>query len=202
MPDEDSLPAIRDILFSSADQSAPLTNVLSILFEPSDVLLVHLVPQVKERLISDEVTTYCGLIDASLTVISEWDEELRTKFIAGHPRIGEVDQNLSKFSAQEQAAYTTPPEVLARLQHLNACYERRYPGLIYITFVNGRTRAAIKEEIEDKLGLSRSLSTNQPPLSSITGIPKDDKRWREELERAVQDVGKIAESRVRGMGLM
>ena len=75
-------------------------------------------------------------------VISGWDDDLKTQFIAGHPRIGEVN-GLSQLSAQEQAAKATPPEVLARLAHLNTCYENHYPGLIYITFVNGRSRAQI-----------------------------------------------------------
>ena len=45
----------------------------------------------------------------------------KAAFVAGHPRIGEV-HNLSRLSAGEQAAAATPPEVLARLAHLNACY--------------------------------------------------------------------------------
>ena len=197
----DTLPPMQDILASTADDGAPLATVLSVLFEPSPILLTELVPQVKAHLASAEITTYCGLVDASLEVLSGWDDGKKAQFIAGHPRIGEV-KFLSKLSAREQAAVATPPQVLARLEHLNACYERCYPGLRYITFVNGRSRATIKDEMEDKLGLARSLSSKEPAVSSLKVISKEDKRWKKELERAVGDVGKIAESRVRGMGLM
>lgn len=197
----DTLPPLTDILSSSAEEGDPLATALSVLFEPSAILFTELVPQVKEFLTSNEVTTYCGLVDASLAVLSGWGEDQKAQFVAGHPRIGEV-KFLSKLSASEQAAIATPPQVLARLEHLNACYEHCYPGLRYITFVNGRSRATIMEEMEDKLGLPRSMSSTEPPLARLKVIPKNDGRWKAELERAVEDVVKIAESRVRGMGLM
>lgn len=198
---DNTLPSIADI--RSADGDAPLASVLSTLFEPSDVLLTHLVPQLKERLAAADnqhLTSYSQLVDIALSIIEGWDESLRAEFISGHPRIGEVN-NLSKLSAQEQAAKATPPEVLARLAHLNACYEYQYPGLVYITFVNGRTRTAIMREMEDALGLPQSLDASQPPIGSLLTIPKGDPRWKQELERAVQDVGKIAKSRIIGLGL-
>lgn len=132
--------------------------------------------------------------------MSAWSEDLKTEFIAGHPRIGEV-KGLSALSAQEQAAKATPPEVLRRLTHLNACYERRYPGLIYITFVNGRSRAQVMEEMEDVLGLERSLSGEEPRVEIVEVVERGSEEWRRELERAVGDVVRIAESRLKGMGL-
>jgi 2-oxo-4-hydroxy-4-carboxy--5-ureidoimidazoline (OHCU) decarboxylase len=197
----DTIPSLSQIVSGSPDRNAPLATALSLLFEPSDVLYAHLVPKVREHPALTSITSYSALLAITADVISQWDEDLKTNFIAGHPRIGEA-KNLSKLSAQEQAARATAPEVLARLRHLNACYERRFPGLIYITFVNGRTRAAVMEEMEDALGFERSLSPDQPPLSSVAVIPREDKRWRDELERAVKDVGKIAESRVQAMGLV
>lgn len=195
------MPPMGDVLASSSDENAPLATALSVLFEPSPTLLTELVPQVKAYLASGEITTYCGLVDSSTHIISTWDDDKKAQFIAGHPRIGEV-KFLSQLSAREQASVATPPQVLARLDHLNACYEHCYPGLRYITFVNGRSRATIMEEMEDKLALSRSMSSKEPPVSSLEVIAKEDERWKAELQRAVKDVGKIAETRVRGMGLM
>jgi 2-oxo-4-hydroxy-4-carboxy--5-ureidoimidazoline (OHCU) decarboxylase len=37
---------------------------------------------------------------------------------------------------------------MARLQELNAQYRETYPGLLYLTFVNGRGREAIVKELE------------------------------------------------------
>ncbi|KAF7356880.1 hypothetical protein MVEN_01023800 [Mycena venus] len=116
---------------------------------------------------------------------------------SGRPKI------LSALSTKEQGAMPTvaptPPEVLARLAHLNACYERRYSGLRYITFVNGRSRAAIALEMEDVLGLPHSLSPDQPPVDEITPIEPGVDAWRSELDRAVADVGRIARSRLGSM---
>jgi len=91
--------------------------------------------------------------------------------------------------------------VLARLAHLNACYERRYLGLRYITFVNGRSRGAIAEEMEDVLGVEHSLSPDQPDIGGIESVSVGGVEWKAELDRAVADVGQIAKSRLRALGV-
>ena len=191
------LPPIAELTAGSTDA---LTGALAVLFEPSPTLAAHLTPQVSARLQHIPVASYVALIDTALAAIAAWDDALKAQFIAGHPRIGEV-KGLSALSAKEQAAAATPPEVLARLQHLNACYEQRYPGLIYITFVNGRSRTAIMYEMEDVLGLERSLSPTEPQVSTIAAIEVGGQEWKGELERAVQDVGKIAKSRLASLGV-
>lgn len=196
----DTLPSLQHVLSSSADPTSPLAKALVVLFEPSTTLFTHLVPQLAQSIPQTHIETYSNLIDAALRSISTWDDPLKAEFIAGHPRIGEV-KNLSHLSAKEQAAKATPPEVLARLAHLNACYEHRYPGLRYITFVNGRTRAMIKDEMEDVLGIPRSLSADKPDIASIGVVEVGGEVWRRELERALQDVGKIAKSRLGSLGV-
>ncbi|KAI0693184.1 OHCU decarboxylase-domain-containing protein [Cerioporus squamosus] len=194
-------PLLEAISDTSADQQGPLARALALLFEPSPVLHSTLVPGVISHIQSaPPIISYRALIDASLSVVRSWSSELKAQFIAGHPRIGEV-KGLSKLSAQEQAAKATPPEVLARLAHLNALYERRYPGLVYITFVNGRSRAEIKDEMEDKLGLSHSAQADEPPVESVASVQVGGEEWKSELERAVEDVGKIAKSRLQSLGV-
>ena len=190
------LPPLDETLSSAAS----LSEALSVLFEPSSAITEQLVPQLVEQLQTTPVTSYATLIDAAVDIISHWHDGLKVQFIGGHPRIGEV-KNLSHLSAQEQAAKATPPAVLARLAHLNSCYERRYPGLRYITFVNGRTREAIMEEMEDALELPRSLSDNEPALASIAMVEVSGDAWEVELERAVQVVGRIAKSRLAALGV-
>lgn len=195
-----TLPSLSETLSSSSDPSSPLARALATLFEPSTTLFAHLVPQLVEHLSSVQVTTYSGLIDAALHVVSLWRDPMKAEFIAGHPRIGE-NTNLSRLSAKEQAAAATPPEILARLAHLNACYEHRYPGLRYITFVNGRSRGMIKEEMEDILGISRSTSPDEPDLASLDTVQVGGEVWEAELERAMRDVGRIAKSRLSALGV-
>ncbi|KAG6381551.1 Oxo-4-hydroxy-4-carboxy-5-ureidoimidazoline decarboxylase [Boletus reticuloceps] len=184
------------------DAEQALKDVLVALFEYSDVLAHHLLPELlashgeKPRVYHRSDIE--GVLGRSMDNIRSWGPELRAQFIGGHPRIGET-KNLSVLSSKEQSDGTsqpTPPEVLARLAHLNACYEHVYPGLRYITFVNGRSRAVIAEEMEDKLGITRSLSPDQPSVESFILIEKYSHVWRKELDRAVEDIGRIAQSRL------
>ncbi|SJL03779.1 uncharacterized protein ARMOST_07136 [Armillaria ostoyae] len=182
-----------------------LADALTILFEHSPILISNLYPQLTRILPTlPLLSSYSQLIDVSLNQLGTWDDKMKAQFIAGHPRIGE-SKNLSKLSAKEQGATSTtaatPPEVLARLAHLNACYEKKYPGLIYITFVNGRTRAAIAEEMEGKLGLEHSLSPDDPTLADIEPVAVGGPGWTSELDRAVVDIGLIAKSRLGALGV-
>jgi 2-oxo-4-hydroxy-4-carboxy--5-ureidoimidazoline (OHCU) decarboxylase len=194
-----SLPTLSTISGPSHPES-PLARALAILFEPSPILLSTLEPQLASSLKDKNLISYTQLIDAALDSISSWDTSYQSEFIAGHPRIGE-SKNLSNLSAKEQGVTTpgvipTPPEVLMRLSHLNTCYEAKYPGLRYITFVNGRTRLAIAEEIEDLLGLKHSLLPDEPPRASLNPVEVKGLEWLAELRRAIQDVGHIAKSRL------
>ncbi|EPS94563.1 hypothetical protein FOMPIDRAFT_1134194 [Fomitopsis schrenkii] len=197
-----ALPPFNDVVTSKPEPGSALAEALAILFEPTPVLYTDLLPRVAACISSSSSPprSYVDLVVLALKVVSTWDASLKRSFIAGHPRIGEVN-GLSHLSAQEQAARATPPEVLARLAHLNACYEHRYPGLRYITFVNGRTRAAIKDEMEGVLGLGSSLSPDEPPLDAVGSVEIESEGWTKELERAVEDLGKIAESRFKALGV-
>ncbi|KAH9839881.1 Oxo-4-hydroxy-4-carboxy-5-ureidoimidazoline decarboxylase [Rhodofomes roseus] len=196
-----ALPPFQDVLESKAEKDSPLATTLTLLFESSPILYSDLLPGVATYIASapSKPASYGELIDATLVVASKWDPTLKASFIAGHPRIGEVS-GLSRLSKKEQAARATPPEVLARLTHLNACYEHRYPGLRYITFVNGRSRAEIKDEMEGVLGLEHSLSPDQPPVETVGSVEAGSEEWTKELERAVGDLGKIAHSRLKALG--
>ncbi|KAJ7576892.1 Oxo-4-hydroxy-4-carboxy-5-ureidoimidazoline decarboxylase [Mycena floridula] len=199
-----SLPSLEAVQCSSSHTNSPLAIALCLLFESSPILLSTLEPQVAQILSTTSLVSFSQLIDISLAQIVGWNLKLQSEFISGHPRIGE-SKNLSILSAAEQGATPavgpTPPEVLARLAHLNECYERQYPGLRYITFVNGRTRAVIAEEMEGRLGLDHSLSPVEPPVSSLKPVEVEGEDWRRELARAVDDIGYIAKSRLQTLGV-
>ena len=184
---------------------------MSTLFEHSPVLDEHLVP----KLASSPFTSYTDLIDRSATIIRSWPPTLQSSFISGHPRIGEQNPNqLSALSASEQARYHTPPWVIERLGWLNGVYERRYEGLRYVTFVNGRTRREVMEEMESVLGVEKArgpewkdgvegLSTSgAEELGVGLKVRVGGEEWLEELERAVGEVILIAKDRVRKLGLV
>ncbi|KAF8202222.1 Oxo-4-hydroxy-4-carboxy-5-ureidoimidazoline decarboxylase [Pholiota molesta] len=195
-----TLPSLAGIQSLPSSPESPLAVALELLFEHSPVLINVLEPQIGVALKSSaQLESYAELVDIALSEIAKWDIQAKAEFISGHPRIGE-SKNLSTLSANEQGAQAvkpTPPEVLARLAHLNACYEIKYPGLRYITFVNGRSRAIIAEEMEDKLNLAHSLAIDEPALESILPIEFASEDWRIELDRAICDIGRIAKSRLR-----
>ncbi|EEB92911.1 hypothetical protein MPER_08507 [Moniliophthora perniciosa FA553] len=145
-----TLPTLDDVQNGQSGPSSSLATALSILFEHSDIIASTLEPQLRQILAArnEPLTSFTQLIDLTITQLQSWEKDLQAQFVAGHPRIGE-SKNLSVLSAKEQGAALSPstpsvtPEVLARLAHLNACYEKRYPGLRYIIFVNGRSRAAV-----------------------------------------------------------
>lgn len=197
-----ALPPLAAVLESSPDKDGPLALALAMLFEPSPILYSELVPALITYIPTSpiRITTYSALIDAAQRAVSQWPASRKAQYIAGHPRIGEM-KGLSQLSEKEQAATATPPEVLARLEHLNRCYERRYEGLRYITFVNGRSRAVIKDEMEGVLGLEPPENPNEPPLESISKVEIGGEEWTNELERAIVDVGRIAKSRLKALGV-
>ncbi|WVO20500.1 uncharacterized protein IAS62_001797 [Cryptococcus decagattii] len=187
-----------------------LTIVLSTLFEPSPPLHTLLVPSVLKRLSSLSLPrSYNQLIDICANVAEEWSWEQKGEFLSGHPMIGEV-KGLSKLSGKEQSGGgATPKDVLERLTHLNQLYCKVYPGLRYITFVNGRTRAQIIPEFESILGLPHSsVGIDEPKIPPLNSAEVDQMvktpemvEWRKECDRGLQNVWLIGRARLQGLGL-
>jgi 2-oxo-4-hydroxy-4-carboxy--5-ureidoimidazoline (OHCU) decarboxylase len=96
--------------------------------------------------------------------------------------------------------------VIERLGWLNGVYEGRYEGLRYITFVNGRTRTEVMEEMESALGVEKAQG---PELEgeggesspAVVKVEVGGEEWLKELERAVGEVILIAKDRVRKFGV-
>ena len=180
------------------DPTAFISHSISILFEPSDILEAKLVPNLAETITKSPAASrpksYSDLIDLSLRSISTWDDLERAAFIAGHPRIGEV-KGLSALSAAEQAAKATSTEVLIRLEYLNAQYEKAFPGLRYVTFVRGRSRAEIVPEMEAIL--ERGTGEEQDVGIYFPGTDE----WLKELDCAIHDIGLIAKARLQHLAL-
>ena len=190
------LPTVTEI-YASRDTSrdGSLARTFATLFEPSPALFEFLVPSVIDTVADPENhiprRTFDALIDIVIRELDEWPHSRQASFIGGHPRIGEV-KGLSALSASEQAAHATPPEILARLLELNEEYERRYPGLRYITFVNGRSRKMIMEEMEEKLGIGDGWEKGDSKEVYRLGSGE----WVSEVRRALKDIGDIAKSRL------
>jgi len=202
------LPPISELLTGKSVER--LSNALSMLFEPSPILVEELVPQLAAQFnltpASEHPQSYKELVDNAIAAVEGWGLDKQADFVKGHPRIGEVKAQISAMSAAEQGhsqAIPTDLNVIKRLEFLNETYERRYPGLVYITFVNGRSRAVIAEEMEQKLKAEGVLTEaeKEDGLVEVEAVEKHNNAWNAEVTRAVKDVGKIAKSRLEKLGV-
>lgn len=80
---------------------------------------------------------------------------------------------------------------------MNGLYEKRYPQLRYVTFVNGRSRAEIADELAEQLGDVLHLQDK----GKVAEIPAGSAEWTQELDRGIRDVFEIAKARLKSMGL-
>lgn len=122
------------------------------------------------------------LLQASVQAEQEGGQmvNLLVDVVGAHPRLGEPKLKLSKHSQAEQRNLQRsqdPPHILKRLAHLNAEYEKQYPGLKFVVFVNGRTRPEIIEVMQSR------ISSKRP--------------WFEECRQAIHELCNIAQDRNR-----
>jgi 2-oxo-4-hydroxy-4-carboxy-5-ureidoimidazoline decarboxylase len=104
-------------------------------------------------------------------VVAELSEDELSEALAAHPAIGA--RTLSARSAAEQGA-DADPEVLAELARLNAAYEARN-GFRFVTFVDRRPKAAVLEELRERLELPREQELRRA-ARELVAIARD--RWR------------------------
>ncbi|PLW11142.1 hypothetical protein PCANC_12955 [Puccinia coronata f. sp. avenae] len=176
-----SIPALFD------SEPSRLLEVLALLFEVSDSIENKLIPILREKIREGCLKSYSELIDRCEDIVeNQFGYDDQVNFLGSHPRIGEV-KGLSKLSSNEQGNQTDP-RILARLEELNMMYEKVYTGLRYVTFVNGRSRGEIVEEMEALLFKQDATLT--------TEFHQQDHQWKAELKRGIADVFKIAHSRL------
>ncbi|KAM0793207.1 hypothetical protein ACM66B_000677 [Microbotryomycetes sp. NB124-2] len=210
----DRLPPPRIDLLVHAPHFSVLVPVLEQLLEPSPPLRTQLAPQLHASLQQPDQPkpkSYHELLYRAQDIVKGWDVQDQALFLSSHPRIGETS-GLSKLSSQEQGPkqgqQQTPSEVMRRLGTLNMLYEESYPGLRFITFVNGRPRVDIIPEIESALDLflpKPSVETPEPRLQTLRDRvrinPTGSAPWRKELKRGLQAMWDIAHDRLNKLGL-
>lgn len=150
MPGGSRLPAIQSVSsLSTSDRAA----VLDLLFEPSTQLHTLSVPLLHEKTFSsyNDLIAAIGvqltdLADSASTSDTEWLQDI----LGSHPRLGakKVD---SEQSQAEQAQLKGSVEEAEQLKTLNKEYERAFPGLRYVVFVQGRGREVIMEDMRKRI---------------------------------------------------
>lgn len=147
------LPPIADIMaLPTKDRAA----ILDLLFEPSTQLHTLSVPLLHEK----RFESYADLISAvgvQLTDLAESasssDTEWLESILGSHPRLG-AKKVESAQSQAEQAQLQGTADETEQLLALNEEYERKYPGLRYVVFVNGRNRSVIMDDMRQRIANS------------------------------------------------
>ena len=162
------LPPINQVPSLPTDTRA---EILDLLFEPSTQLHTLSVPLLHEETFS----SYNDLIAAvglQLTDLSESastsDTEWLHDILGSHPRLGakKVD---SAQSQAEQAQLQGSGDEVKQLQSLNEEYEKKYPGLRYVVFVNGRSRSVIMDDMRQRIQ-SSDIITEQGAAIRVSVI--------------------------------
>ncbi|KAN0059926.1 hypothetical protein ACQY0O_007899 [Thecaphora frezii] len=151
----------------------------------------------------DRPRSFEGLLDVARFCVDDdpgWDVPHRAKFLGGHPRIGAPITNntaeLSEESRNEQLkGGHVDPATLQRLAKLNALYEARYPGLRFVTYVAGRSRTAVADELADNLGPAIADLASASDLPAAEVKPPGTQEWDTELERGSDALWEIAADR-------
>lgn len=145
------LPAIATLPSLQAEQRA---GVLDVLFEPSTSLHTLSV----ELLRSQSFDSYNDLIAAVGLQLTELSESSSTSdtvwlesILGSHPRLGAKKVESAQSQAEQAQLNTGGEEEAQKLRHLNDEYEKTYPGLRYVVFVNGRSRPVIMEDMKRRI---------------------------------------------------
>ncbi|SNX86092.1 uncharacterized protein MEPE_04801 [Melanopsichium pennsylvanicum] len=147
--------------------------------------------------------SYEGLLDVARFCVEDdpgWKVERRANFIGGHPRIGAPlnapTSELSEESRKEQMkGGQVDPATLEKLARLNAIYEAKYPGLRFVTYVAGRSRAAVADELASLLGEETAALKDAKHLPKSEVRAEGTQEWQSELERASDALWEIAVDR-------
>ena len=164
-----TLPAISD-LATLPDEA--ITNALDLLFEPSKELHALALPAIRAACLPSApklLASYDDLVEivrAELLALqrqvathsepSPSQERLNAKtrllgILGAHPRLGAKKVESAQSAAEQAQLQQASAEEAAKLAALNAEYESSFPGLIYVVFVNGRSREVIMQDMRDRI---------------------------------------------------
>lgn len=125
------------------------SHILSLLFEPSPSLHTTLSP-----LLATPHQTYPSLIasiKAHLLSLRATDPSLLLSILASHPRLGAAKVESAQSAAEQAKLQEGAAEEGAELARLNAEYERVFPGLRFVVWVNGRGRREIMGIMRERI---------------------------------------------------
>ncbi|KAI1454897.1 Oxo-4-hydroxy-4-carboxy-5-ureidoimidazoline decarboxylase [Annulohypoxylon moriforme] len=173
-----TLPPISSL---STTNDEAIKSVLDILFEPSSDLHDLAIPSIHD---SPSFTSYVSLIKHVEAIMSQLAQssspDARKKLhgiLGSHPRLGEKKVESAQ-SRAEQAHLNTSntkekEEEATKLKALNDEYESRFPGLRYVVFVNGRSRAIVMQNMQDRIDRGDIRAEELEAIQAMVDIALD-----------------------------
>lgn len=152
---------------SLADEE--ITAALDLLFEPSKDLHALSVPAIREAHSSGSIQSWDDVADVVRTQLLDLQSKVSTfrdptptqaglaakskllGILGAHPRLGAKKVESAQSVAEQAQLNKSSAEEAAKLAALNAEYEAAFPGLIYVVFVNGRSREVIMENMQARI---------------------------------------------------
>ncbi|KAG5358444.1 putative allantoinase 1 [Yarrowia sp. B02] len=166
------LPAIESVpALSVADQELLLDH----LFEPCATLKQI----VTSGVINEKFHSYNELIERvraellELLKASNESDPRINRIIGAHPRLGAQKVDSSHSQEEQKSLQAKSAEEGVRLEKLNKKYEDTFPGLIYVVFVNGRSREVIMENMEARIKRGDVKEERKEAFNAMCDIAKD-----------------------------
>jgi len=153
-----------------------IKEVLDILFEPSPAFHTLLIPKIKQSTSLTSYSSLAFLAKQSLQSLSP-DSPILLSILSAHPRLGA--KKIDSTQSQNEQKSLGSDSQRRELEELNEEYERRFPGLRYVVFVDGRGREVIMADMRER----------------IEGSTRE-----EEVLRAIEAMCDIAVDRARKLG--
>ncbi|KAL6450625.1 allB1 Probable allantoinase 1 [Candida maltosa Xu316] len=167
-----ALPAIE--VFKASSQSEQ-KQVFDHLFEPCDTLANFIFGKVMVQPFSS-YQEFIELVRQELIAFVRLREinPIVNQIIAAHPRLGEPKkEQLSVHSSNEQKSLNGDPEVIQKLKEMNETYEKTFPGLRYVVFVNGRSRHEIMDDMTRRINRRNIKLEREEAFNAMCDIALD-----------------------------
>ncbi|VVT49729.1 uncharacterized protein SAPINGB_P002414 [Magnusiomyces paraingens] len=170
-----SIPALKKASYEDVAAS------LGLLFEPTEALnkLIYSA-LVEPPAVATTYSTYPELIESVRFLLLSQPipssasalNPAIANIISAHPRLGakKVD---SAQSQAEQASLQRDPKDLERVRVLNEEYEKTFPGLRYVVFVNGRPLPEIIANMEARIARNNFAAECKEAFNAMCDIAID-----------------------------
>ncbi|EPE06457.1 ohcu decarboxylase [Ophiostoma piceae UAMH 11346] len=155
-----------------------ITDALDLLFEPSKDLHALALPAIRAATPStyDEVADIVKdqlLATQTKAADDKHSKEALLSILGAHPRLGAKKVESTQSQAEQAQLQAASEKEGALLAALNAEYEAAFPGLIYVVFVNGRSRDVIMQNMRERIDRGNFGQEQIAAIEAMANIAKD-----------------------------